>query len=93
MPKERKDYLISLDVLASSAEMEFPSSQIGVMTLIPRIRVAHGAGINCVAFHYGYDFKIQVDRIIAERLRDDLARWLKTYPAPSRKNRRTKGGR
>ena len=81
--KPRTDYLISLSVVSSSSEADRPCAQIGVMTLIPRIRIAHGVGINCVAFRYGYDFKIDVDRIIAERLRDDLTRWLEKNP-PSR---------
>lgn len=84
MPKARDDYLISLDVLAGPVDMGWPSAQIGVMALIPRIQIVHGTGINCVTFHYGSDFKIQVDRIIAEWLRDDLTRWLRTHPSPSR---------
>ncbi|MEA3202085.1 MAG: hypothetical protein QOE90_3513 [Thermoplasmata archaeon] len=84
MPKARRklrtDYLINLSVLSSSPEADRPCAQIGVMTLIPRIRIAHGIGQNCVTFRYGYDFKIEVDRIIAERLRDDLTKWLEKNP-------------
>lgn len=83
IPKARKDYLVTLNVVAgdNAATVDSPHAEISAMTLIPRIVIDHGTGKNCVAFRYGHDFKIQADRVIAERLRDDLIRWLEKNPA------------
>jgi hypothetical protein len=78
MPKARKDYLVTLDVTPADK----PSLSMHAMTRVERIWIAPGTGINCVTFRCGYDFHIQVDRLIAERLRDDLTRWLEKNPEP-----------
>jgi hypothetical protein len=81
-PKKRTDYLVNLDIQSGGEAPADPYAEILVMTLIPRIRITRATGVNHVAFHYGDDFSIRVDRIIAERLRNDLTKWLEKNPGP-----------
>ena len=85
----RKDHLVSLDVVPADR----PSISMHLLTLLERIRVAHGRGEDRVRLQFSYDFDIQVDRRVAERLRDDLARWLEEYPAPRKTASRRIAGR
>lgn len=72
MPKLGPDHLFTL-YLAPPTDVQF-------MTTLRRIRVRKGLGWNVVLLNLEWEGEIEMSRPLAERLRDDLTRWLKQHP-------------
>lgn len=88
MPKLGPDYDVTVDVEGGGG----PTTSLQISQTTRRIRVLKGFGWNVVHLEVSGDFIISMDRPLAEKLRDDLTRWLKKHPADTEADWRRMAG-